>query len=120
MPQARSCWNYDVKHLKQKKRPEDEHKRNSPWNIAADFNIDMSLSKEGIQDMLRGYEADYQTGMDKEAMARALYDYTSGHPYLVSRLCKLMHETISKMHRFQSKQGADPSFYWKKHCLRSR
>lgn len=97
---------YDVKNLKQKIRPEDEHKRNSPWNIAADFNIDMSLSKEGIQDMLREYEADHQTGMDKEAMARALYDYTSGYPYLVSRLCKLMDETISKMPRFQSKQAA--------------
>ena len=30
-----------VKHLKAKIHPEDEHKTNSPWNIAADFDIDM-------------------------------------------------------------------------------
>lgn len=34
----------DVKHLKSKIRTEDEHKVNSPWNIATDFEIDMSLS----------------------------------------------------------------------------
>ena len=33
----------DVKHLKSKIRPEEEGKENSPWNISADFNIDMSL-----------------------------------------------------------------------------
>ena len=38
----------DVKHVKPKIRPEDEYKENSPWNIAADFTIDMSLSENGI------------------------------------------------------------------------
>lgn len=33
----------DIKNLKRKPRPEDAHKFNSPWNIAADFEIDMSL-----------------------------------------------------------------------------
>ena len=32
----------DVKNLKRKLRPEDAHKINSPWNIAADFNVDMT------------------------------------------------------------------------------
>ena len=33
---------YDVKNLRHKIRPDEEHKYNSPWNIAADFKIDMS------------------------------------------------------------------------------
>ena len=43
---------YDVKNLKQKIRPDQDHKYNSPWNIAADFEIDMSFSKDGIAGML--------------------------------------------------------------------
>ena len=42
---------YDIRNLKRKIRPREEHKMNSPWNIAADFNVDMSLSKEGIAGM---------------------------------------------------------------------
>ncbi len=34
----------DVKHLKRKIRSGDEIKENSPWNIAADFTVDMSLT----------------------------------------------------------------------------
>lgn len=30
---------YDVKNIKRKIRPDDEHKMNSPWNIAADFDV---------------------------------------------------------------------------------
>lgn len=50
--------NIFVKNLKLKIRPEDEHKYNSPWNIAADFKIDMSFSKEEIAEMLKEYEHD--------------------------------------------------------------
>ena len=49
---------YDVKNLRRKIRPDDEHKMNSPWNIAADFNIDLSFSEEEISGMLREYEMD--------------------------------------------------------------
>ncbi len=31
-------------------------KYNSPWNIAVPFNIDMSLSKTGIKNMLNEYK----------------------------------------------------------------
>ncbi|MDO5426103.1 MAG: AAA-like domain-containing protein [Eubacteriales bacterium] len=85
---------YDIKNLKRKIRPEGDHKTNSPWNIAADFDVDLSLSREGIAGMLREYEADHQTGMNTEEMAELLFDYTSGYPYLVSRLCKLIDEKI--------------------------
>ena len=32
---------HDVKNLKLKMRPDAEHQYNSPWNIAADFTVDM-------------------------------------------------------------------------------
>ena len=86
----------DVKHVKPKIRSEDEHKENSPWNIAADFTIDMSLSENGIRGMLGEYEADHHTGMDTAAMAKLLREYTEGYPFLVSRLCQLMDERVSE------------------------
>lgn len=82
----------DVKHLKSKIRPEDRHKVNSPWNIAADFNIDMSLSETGIKGMLDEYDADHLTGMDVAAIAKAIHEYTDGYPYLVSRICQKIDE----------------------------
>ena len=81
---------YDVKNLKLKIRPGEEHKYNSPWNIATDFNIDMSFSKPEISQMLKEYETDHNTGMDVDAMAALISDYTSGYPFLVSRLCQLL------------------------------
>ena len=86
----------DVKHLKSKIRTEDDSKENSPWNIAADFNIDMSLSETGIKGMLDEYEADHHTGMDTAAIAKSIREYTNGYPFLVSRICQLIDEDISK------------------------
>lgn len=83
---------YDIKNLKQKIRRDDEHRYNSPWNIAADFNVDLSFSPSDIQGMLMDYEGDCHTGMDVGEVAGHIYDYTSGYPYLVSRICKLMDE----------------------------
>lgn len=80
----------DVKHLKGKIRSQDQHKVNSPWNIAADFDVDMSLSEAGIKGMLDEYEADHHTGMDTGAIAKQIHDYTNGYPYLVSRICQLI------------------------------
>jgi len=85
----------DVKHLKSKIRPEGEHKENSPWNIAADFTIDMSLSETGIKGMLDEYEADHHTGMNTSEIAKQIRAYTNGYPFLVSRICQLLDETVS-------------------------
>ena len=65
----------DVKHLKARIRPDEVRKENSPWNIAADFTMDMSLSETGIQGMLKEYEEDHHTGMDLEAIARQIEEY---------------------------------------------
>ena len=81
---------YDVKNLKRSPSTQKELQHNSPWNIAAPFEVDMSLSENGIKKMLDEYEADHSTGMDTSVVARMLRSYTSGYPYLVSRLCMLL------------------------------
>lgn len=95
-PEEKTFWSVilagvtDVKHLRSRLRPEDAHKVNSPWNIAADFDIDMSLSENGIKGMLEDYELDHHTGMDTGAIAESIREYTNGYPYLVSRICQLI------------------------------
>lgn len=98
---------YDVKNLRQKIHTEEEHKVNSPWNIAAEFSVEMSFSAKDIAGMLAEYERDHQTGMNIEEMSGRIYDYTSGYPFLVSRICQIIDEKIA---------GAnfDKSFAWTK------
>ncbi len=84
---------HDIKNLKLKLRPEEQRQYNSPWNIAADFDIDMSFSVRDIEGMLCEYEADHRTKMDIGSIAQLIHDYTSGYPYLTSRICKLIDET---------------------------
>lgn len=85
---------YDIKNLKLKLRPDAEHKYNSPWNIAAKFNVDMSFSADQIASMLEEYETDSHTGMDIRTIAGEIYQYTSGYPYLVSAICKILDEEL--------------------------
>lgn len=88
-----------------------QHKRYSPWNIAADFNVDMSFNVKDIEGMLEEYEADHHTGMNTDQIAFEIYNYTSGHPFLVSKICKLLDERIAgseKLHEITdvwSKEG---------------
>ena len=79
----------DVKHLKAKVRPDSKSKVNSPWNIAADFDVRMSFDEADVAGMLVDYEADHATGMDVGAVSRELVDWTGGYPFLVSRICQL-------------------------------
>ncbi len=85
---------HDVKTLKAKIRPNAEQKYNSPWNIAVDFTVDLSFKPDEIATMLRDYAQDKQIEMDISAIAQKLFYYTSGYPYLVSKLCKFIDETI--------------------------
>ena len=87
---------YDIKNLKEKIRPEEQYKQNSPWNIATEFKIDMSFSILDIEGMLQEYELDNQTGMNVKEMANLIYEYTSGYPFLVSRICKMIDEELGK------------------------
>ena len=86
----------DVKHLNGEIREDNEQKQNSHWNIAADFNVDMSLFESGIKAMLDEYDSDYHTNMDTAMLAGLLRDYTGGYPFLVSRICQIIDEKISE------------------------
>jgi Predicted AAA-ATPase/PD-(D/E)XK nuclease superfamily len=84
---------HDVKSLKLKIRPNEEQKYNSPWNIAAEFTVDMNLYPAEIKPMLDEYVADRGVLMDTQQIAETLFYYTSGYPFLVSKLCKMLDET---------------------------
>ena len=85
---------YDIRNLKLKLRPDEERKYNSPWNIAVPFNIDMSLSEKGIESMLKEYKNDKNLNFDTSKAAEFIYFYTSGYPFLVSRLCQIIDEKL--------------------------
>ncbi len=125
---------YDIKNLKLKLHTPKESKYNSPWNtrednepcesllsfddcprdrmvlvpydIAADFNVNMSLTESKIAGMLCEYEKDYHSGMDITFISRQLYGYTSGYPFLVSRLCKLIDEHVAGTKEYPDKCSA--------------
>ena len=97
---------YDIRSIRRKIRPDEEHKQNSPWNIAADFDVNMSFSMEDIKGMLLEYEEDYHTGMDLQFIAGMLCEYTSGYPYLVSRFCNYLDESVAGTEAFPDKSCA--------------
>ena len=86
---------YDIKNLKLKLRPDEERKYNSPWNIAVPFNVDMSLSEKGIEGMLKEYKNDKNLNFDTLKAAEFIYFYTSGYPFLVSRICQIIDEVLN-------------------------
>ena len=95
---------YDIKTMKLKMMSEGTHTPsaaenklyNSPWNIAVDFDVDMSFCAVEIATMLTGYEADHGTGMDIAAISEEIYAYTSGYPFLVSRICQHIDEKFGQ------------------------
>ena len=88
---------YDVKNLKLKIRPEEQHQFNSPWNVAADYDLDMTFNPQEISTMLADYENDYHFGFDIKEISEEIYKYTSGYPVLVSRVCKEIDENLGKV-----------------------
>ena len=83
---------HDVRSLKLKISPDSEKKLNSPWNIAADFEVDMNLQPAEIRPMLEEYARDRNVALDAQTLAERLFYHTSGHPFLVSKLCKIFDE----------------------------
>ena len=105
---------HDVKSLKLKIRPESEQKYNSPWNIATTFAIDMNLSAAEIKPMLEDYVQERGVMMDTEWFANRLFYFTSGYPYLVSKLCKLIDEKIlpAKTEKKWTEEDLNQAFNW--------
>ena len=105
---------YDIKNIKLKIMNEGTYQPaggenkiyNSPWNIAVDFGIDMSFSETEIATMLTEYETDHNTGMDIEAISEEIYRFTSGYPFLVSRICQHIDEKLDKNWTPGGVQGA--------------
>jgi len=95
---------YDIKNIKLKMITEGSYIPtegetkiyNSPWNIAVNFTIDMSFNPVEISTMLNEYEADHKTGMNIAEISEEIYGYTSGYPFLVSRICQCVDEELSK------------------------
>ena len=85
---------HDVKSLKLKISPSSEKKYNSPWNIAVDFKVDMNLQVSEIKPMLAEYSTDKDVKMDTQRIAERLFFYTSGYPYLVSKMCKILDDEV--------------------------
>ncbi|MFM9950077.1 MAG: AAA-like domain-containing protein [Saprospiraceae bacterium] len=85
---------HDIKNLKSKIRPADGAQYNSPWNIATDFKVEMAFNPLEIVPMLTAYSEAEGVQMDVTAMSEKLYHYTSGYPFLVSKLCKIIAEDI--------------------------
>jgi hypothetical protein len=71
-------------------------KYDSPWNIAVNFKVDMSFNPEEIATMLEDYENDHNTGMDIGGISQEIYDYTSGYPFMVSRICQHIDVKLGK------------------------
>lgn len=85
---------YDIKNLKLKVRDNSDIRYNSPWNIAVDFNIDMSFSKEDIGTMLKEYADDNNLLLNINKLSKEIYKFTEGYPFLVSKICKIIDEEI--------------------------
>lgn len=85
---------HDIKTLKRRFSPESQGTYNSPWNIAIDFTVDMSFQPWEIEKMLVDYAEERGVDMDTVAISERIYYYSSGYPYLVSKLCKVSDEVL--------------------------
>ena len=52
----------------------------------------MSFSPAEISTMLKEYEKEHNTGMDVPLIAGEIFSFTSGYPFLVSRICQCIDE----------------------------
>lgn len=85
---------YDIKNLKLKVKDDSEIRYNSPWNIAVNFNVDMSFSQTDIGTMLKQYVDENNLSLEVEVLSKEIYKFTSGYPFLVSRICQIVDEDL--------------------------
>lgn len=97
---------HDIKNLKLAIRDENDKRFNSPWNIAEDFRVDMSFSNSEIESMLIEYSNDTGIKFDTSSISVSISSYTSGYPYLVSRICKIIDERLDKQWDIPGVQAA--------------
>ncbi|MGL5576835.1 MAG: AAA family ATPase [Sarcina sp.] len=85
---------HDIKNLKMKFRDGTDTRYNSPWNIAVNFNVDMSFGTYEIESMIREYRNANKLDFNTKKISDAIYKFTSGYPFLVSRVCQIIDEDI--------------------------
>ena len=84
---------HDIKSLRYKVRGDGEEQPNSPWNIAENFNVDMSFNEVEIGSLLLDYLSEHpDVKMDVSLIASKIHYFTNGYPFLVSYLCKMIDE----------------------------
>ncbi len=88
---------HDIKTIKLKLKPNEIKQLNSPWNIATELNVDLHFKAEQIVTMLNDFLSEHpNVHISKKEISEKLYYYTSGYPYLVSKMCKIIYEKIIK------------------------
>jgi len=85
---------HDIRTLKLAVRDENETQFNSPWNISAKFDLDMTFSAKEIEHMLIEYKSENNVQMNTKSLSQQIYRLTSGYPYLVSDICKIVDEKL--------------------------
>lgn len=63
-----------------------------PWNITVNFKIELGFNEVEIESILEEYSFRYKLDMDTGELAKRIYWFTSGYPYLVSRVCQIIDE----------------------------
>ena len=85
----------DIKTLKSKIRPDSNAQLVSPWNIAVDFDVNMTFNPKEIGTMLTEYIAATSMKMDINEISERIFFWTNGYPFLVSKICSIIDEKIS-------------------------
>lgn len=95
---------YDVSNMRSFLK--SDYRYHSPWNIASDFNIDMSFSADSISKMLYEYKFDHALDFDVYWFGHQIYDVTAGYPYVVSRICQILDEEVCSEDAYGSRNAA--------------
>ncbi len=70
---------------------------NSPWNVAETFKVDLDFDQDEIESLLLDYLSEHpEVEMELKTIVQMLHKYTSGYPYLVSKICKIIAEELDK------------------------
>ena len=67
--------------------------------------------------MLADYENDYHFGFDIKEISEEIYKYTSGYPFLVSKLCKVIDEELGQNWTMDGVQEAAKTTIFNKNTL---
>jgi hypothetical protein len=98
----------DIRNLKPRIRPDSASvgEKNSPWNIAVKFDLDMAFSPQRISSMLKEYSDDHGLDLDVGYFGNLIHEYTSGYPYLASRLCQIIDKEVVLKYGFPDLKSA--------------